>query len=232
MWAICPGKNRRMSYPEIGPLADALYSDSCQCQSHRTKKRKEIKMQNLIPKQTGQTRSQRPQIEAQYEGSGPDVRAVAIRVATTDDKEKLRRLFSRLSSQSIYRRFHLPHPRVPEQMLNIMLDVDHYDKESLLAVAEEEIIAHAMYVRLGASSDAEVAFVVEDRWQSKGVVKLLLSQIAEKARLRGVETFTGVVLGENRRVLGLLNAVFADVEYVIRDELYHFRVPLQRLKVA
>ena len=189
-------------------------------------------MQNLIPKQAGQTRSQRPQIEAQYEGSGLDVRAVAIRVATTDDKEKLRRLFSRLSSQSIYRRFHLPHPRVPEQMLNIMLDVDHYDKESLLAVAEEEIIAHAMYVRLGASSDAEVAFVVEDRWQSKGVGKLLLSQIAEKARLRGVETFTGVVLGENRRVLGLLNAVFADVEYVIRDGLYHFRVPLQRLKVA
>lgn len=221
-----------MSYLDIGPLADALFSVSCQCQSDRTKKRKEIKVQNLDSKQAGQTRSQRPQIEAEYEGSGPDVRAVSIRFATADDKEKLRRMFSRLSSKSIYRRFHLPYPRVPEQMLNIMLDVDHCDKKSLVAVAEEEIIAHVMYVRLGASSDAEVAFVVEDGWQSKGVGKLLLSQIAEEARLRGVETFTGEVLGENRRVLSLLNAVFADVEYVIRDGLYHFRVPLQTLKEA
>jgi GNAT superfamily N-acetyltransferase len=221
-----------MSYLEIGPLADALFSDSCQCQSERTKKRNEIKVQNLVSKQAGQTRSQRPQIEAQYEGSGPDVRAVSIRIATADDKEKLRRMFSRLSSKSIYRRFHLPYSEVPEQTLALVLDIDHCDKKSLVALAEEEIIAHVMYVRLGASRDAEVAFVVEDGWQSKGVGKLLLTHIAEEALLRGVDTFTGEVLGENRRVLSLLNAVFADVEYVIRDGLYHFRVPLQTLKVA
>jgi GNAT superfamily N-acetyltransferase len=221
-----------MSYLEIGPLADALFSDSCQCQSDRTKKRKEIKVQNLVSKQAGQTRSQRPQIEAQYEGSGPDVRAVSIRIATADDKEKIRRMFSRLSSKSIYRRFHLPYSEVPEQTLALVLDIDHCDKKSLVALAEEEIIAHVMYVRLGASRDAEVAFVVEDGWQSKGVGKLLLTHIAEEALLRGVDTFTGEVLGENRRVLSLLNAVFADVEYVIRDGLYRFRVPLQTLKVA
>jgi GNAT superfamily N-acetyltransferase len=221
-----------MSYLEIGPLADALFSDSCQYQSDRTKKRKEIKVQNLVSKQAGQTRSQRPQIEAQYEGSGPDVRAVSIRIATADDKEKIRRMFSRLSSKSIYRRFHLPYSEVPEQTLALVLDIDHCDKKSLVALAEEEIIAHVMYVRLGASRDAEVAFVVEDGWQSKGVGKLLLTHIAEEALLRGVDTFTGEVLGENRRVLSLLNAVFADVEYVIRDGLYHFRVPLQTLKVA
>jgi GNAT superfamily N-acetyltransferase len=75
-----------------------------------------------------------------------------------------------------------------------------------------------------------VAFVVEDEWQSKGVGKLLLSEIAEKARRRDIETFTGQVLGENRRVLGLLNAVFVEVEYVISHSLYHFRVPLRTLK--
>jgi GNAT superfamily N-acetyltransferase len=221
-----------MSCLGIRPLADALFSDSCQCQSDRTKKRKEIKMQNLIPKQAGQTRSQRPQIEAQYEGTGPDMRAVSIRVATADDKEKLRRMFSRLSAKSVYQRFHLPYSEVPEQVLALILDMDHCDKKSLVALVEEEIIAHVMYARLGASRNAEVAFVVEDGWQSKGVGKLLLSQIAEEARLRGVETFTGEVLGENRRVLSLLNAVFAEVEYVIRDGLYHFRVPLQTLKVT
>jgi GNAT superfamily N-acetyltransferase len=187
-------------------------------------------MQNLVHKVAGQTHSQRPQVNAQGIVVGPDVRAVSIRVATVDDKVKLRRMFSRLSSKSIYRRFHLPYPRVPEQMLNIMLDVDPYDKESIVAVAEEEIVGHAMYVRLANSSDAEVAFVVEDGWQSKGVGKLLLAQLADEARLRDVENFTGEVLGENRRVLSLLNAVFADVVYVIRDGQYHFRVSLRMLK--
>jgi GNAT superfamily N-acetyltransferase len=186
-------------------------------------------MQNPVYQRAGHTHSQKPQIDAQGEVVGRDVRAVSIRVATPDDEENLCRMFSRLSSKSIYRRFHLPYRRVPEQMLNLMLDVDHH-KESLLAVADEEIVGHAMYVKLANSGDAEVAFVVEDEWQSKGVGKLLLSEIAEKARRRDTETFTGQVLGENRRVLGLLNAVFVEVEYVISHSLYHFRVPLRTLK--
>jgi GNAT superfamily N-acetyltransferase len=186
-------------------------------------------MQNPVYQRAGHTHSQKPQIDAQGEVVGRDVRAVSIRVATPDDEENLCRMFSRLSSKSIYRRFHLPYRRVPEQMLNLMLDVDHH-KESLLAVADEEIVGHAMYVKLANSGDAEVAFVVEDEWQSKGVGKLLLSEIAEKARRRDIETFTGQVLGENRRVLGLLNAVFVEVEYVISHSLYHFRVPLRTLK--
>ena len=187
-------------------------------------------MQNLVHKRAGQTHTQRPQIDAQSKVVGQDTRAVSIRVATPDDKAKLREMFSRLSPKTIHRRFHLPYPRVPEQMLDLMLNVDHYDKESLLAVAEEEIVGHAMYVKLADSGDAEVAFVVEDGWQSKGVGKLLLTEIAEKARLRGVETFSGQVLGENRRVLGLLSAVFAQVGYVIKHSLCHFRVPLRTLK--
>jgi GNAT superfamily N-acetyltransferase len=189
-------------------------------------------MQNLIHKSAGQTRGQRPQIEVQDKDVGRDASVVSIRVATADDEEKSRRLFHRLSSKTLYRRFHLPYSEVPEKTLALVLGVDHHDKQSLVAFAEGEIIAHAMYARVGDSGDAEVAFVVEDGWQSKGVGKLLLTHIAEEALLRGVDTFTGEVLGENRRVLSLLNAVFADVEYVIRDGLYHFRVPLQTLKVA
>ena len=189
-------------------------------------------MENLVRKRAGQTHNtQRSQIDARSKFVGPDARAVSIRPATPNDKEKLRKMLSRLSSKTIYRRFHLVYPRVPERMLDLMLDVDHYDKQSLFAVAEnDEIVGHAMYAKLADSGDAEVAFVVEDEWQSKGVGKVLLAEIAEKARLRGVETFSGQVLGENRRVLGLLDAVFDEVGYVMRHSLYHFRVPLRALK--
>ena len=135
-------------------------------------------------------------------------------------------MFSRASPETIYRRFHTPYPGVPERTLALMLDVDHHDKESLVAVAEGEIVGHAMYARLGDGGEAEMAIIVEDGWQSKGVGKLLLSELAERARLRGIETFTGEVLGENRRMLGLA-AMFAGTQYTIKDGLYHVRMPLR-----
>jgi len=98
---------------------------------------------------------------------------------------------------------------------------------SLVAVVGEEIVGHAIYVRSDSGSDAEFALVVEDRWQSKGVGKMLLSELAERARHRGVETFSGEVLGENRRVLGLLDAVFVGVDQLLRDGVYHVRVRLK-----
>ncbi len=152
-----------------------------------------------------------------------------IRAVSAGDREALRGMFRRLSARSIYLRFHMPYPSVPGWMLDLMIDVDHRDRESLVAVAGGEIVGHAMYVREN-GAEAEVAVVVEDRWQSKGVGKLLLADLAREARRRGIETFTGLTLGENRRVLDLTNAVFAEVGYTIRDGLYDIRMPLRTLK--
>ena len=89
-----------------------------------------------------------------------------------------------------------------------------------------------MYARLGDGGEAEMAIIVEDGWQSKGVGKLLLSELAQRAKLRGIETFTGEVLGENRRMLGLIGAVFTESRRVFADGVYHFRTPLRTLKSA
>jgi GNAT superfamily N-acetyltransferase len=180
----------------------------------------EVETAGPVHQGPGQTHGQEPRIGTQ----------VYIRVATPWDLERLRAMFSRLSPETIYRRFHIPYPDVPERTLALMLDVDHHDKESLVAVAEGEIVGHAMYVRLGDGSEAEMAIIVEDGWQSKGVGKLLLSELSERAKLGGVETFTGEVLGENRRMLGLAAMLFAETGYAIKDGLYHVRMPLRTLE--
>ena len=149
----------------------------------------------------------------------------SIWVATPLDGEKLRGMFSRSSSETIYRRFHLPYPEVPEWMIVLMLGADHH-KEALVAVAGEKVVGHAMYVRLGDNTEAEIAIIVEDEWQSKGVGKSLLSELARRARPRGVETFTGEVLATNRPMLGLA-AMFAGTEYAMEDGVCHVRMPLQ-----
>ena len=176
-----------------------------------------VEMVGPIHKGAGHTHGQGPRMGTQ----------VSIRVAASRDAERLRAMFSRVSPETIYRRFHIPYPDVPERTLALMLDADHPDKESLVAVAqEEEIVGHAMYVRLGGTEEAEMAIVVEDGWQSKGVGKSLLSELAERARLRGIGTFTAEVLGENRRMLGLA-AMFAGTAYTIGDGVYHVRMPLR-----
>jgi GNAT superfamily N-acetyltransferase len=156
---------------------------------------------------------------------------VYIRIATPSDSEKLLSMFTRASSETIYKRFHIPYPEVPEWMVDLMLGTDHHDKESLVAVAEEKIVGHAMYVRFGDDTEAEMAIIVEDRWQSMGVGKALLSELEERARLRGIDTFTGEVLATNRVMLGLA-AMFAGTDYKIEDGVYHVRMPLQTIESA
>ena len=116
---------------------------------------------------------------------------VYIRIATPSDGEKLRAMLSRASKETVYRRFHTPFPEVPNWMVALMLEADHHDKESLVAVADKKVVGHAMYARLGAGAEAEMAIVVEDGWQSRGIGKSLLSGLAERARLRGVEASSG-----------------------------------------
>lgn len=138
-------------------------------------------------------------------------------------------MFDRLSEKSIYHRFHMPYPKVPEWMVAHLSKAERGDGESLVAVAEEEIVGHAMYAEEGVG-EAEMAIVVEDEWQSRGAGKLLLFHIALEARRRGIETFTATVLGENRRMMGLFESVFTKVEYGIKGGAYHVRVPLCGIK--
>ena len=155
-----------------------------------------------------------------------DGQVIRVRAMFPRDANRLRRMFSRLSPTSIYRRFHSPLPRVPEWAVTEAVEVDHYDEESLVAVAGEEIVGQAMYVRLANGHEAEVAVVVEDGWQRRGVGKLLLSRLAEEARRRGIEAFTGTVLPDNGAMRGLMAASGGRLRYSGEDGACLADVPL------
>ena len=153
---------------------------------------------------------------------GPELR---IRPVSSGDEDRLREMLSRLSRETIHRRFHLPMPHVPVWALAYLTEVDHYDKESLVALVGNEIVGQAMYVRQEAR-EAEMAIVVEDRWQSRGIGKLLLSRLAEEAGRRGIEVFIGAVLGENRGALRFFSSVLSEAKFKIRGGMYQLYVSL------
>ena len=151
--------------------------------------------------------------------------AVLVRPVSPEDAEGLRRMLSRLSRESIHLRFHAPLPRVPEWAVAMFANSDRRYGESLVAVASGEIVGHAMYAREDRDT-AEFAIVVEDGCQDRGIGKMLLSALAEKAVSEGVKCFTGAVLGENRRMFGLIRSVFERIGYTIEDGAYAVSAPL------
>jgi GNAT superfamily N-acetyltransferase len=152
----------------------------------------------------------------------PEVR---IRPVSLGDEDGLREMLSRLSRETIHKRFHLPIPHVPDWMLAYLADVDLYDKEALIALVGDEIVGHSMYARQEAR-EAEMAIVVEDRWQSRGIGRLLLGRLAEEAGRRGIESFTGAVLGENRAALRFFSSVRLKAKFEIKNGMYNLHSPL------
>jgi GNAT superfamily N-acetyltransferase len=116
-------------------------------------------------------------------------------------------MFAVLSPETIYRRFMSPMARLEESYLDRLLDLDHDQREALALLSDGEIVGVARYHRTPERDTAEVAVVVADAWQRKGAGSLLMRRLGRLARRRGISTFTGVGLGENRAVVGLARSL-------------------------
>jgi hypothetical protein len=80
------------------------------------------------------------------------------------------------------------------------------------------------------AGEAEVAIVIEDRWQSRGVGKQLLFELAEDAKRQGVEAFFCMFLFENRVVPRLVDSVFSDARYTLKEGTRLARASLATLR--
>jgi RimJ/RimL family protein N-acetyltransferase len=150
---------------------------------------------------------------------------VRLRPVERDDAERMARLLERLSAKTRYRRFFSPMPRISGRLVAALTDVDHDRREALAAVVDGELIGMAEYVRRrDRREEAEIAVFVEDRWQRRGLARLLTSELARLGRRRGIDRFTASTLAENRPVLAMvrnmspsadLDPVGVDVEMVI-----------------
>ena len=120
------------------------------------------------------------------------------------DGAALLRLFYRLSPTTVYRRFHSPIVRPEQAHPERLLDIDHHDREAVVAVVDGEIVGVARYVRWKGTDRAELAVVVADDWQRQGLATRMLSRLGDLAHSAGIQSFTASVQGDNRPALELL----------------------------
>src|SRR5258706_15606752 len=83
----------------------------------------------------------------------------------SSDGVELRRFFYRLSPETIYRRFHSPLTRPEQAQPKRLLDIDHHDREAVVAVIDGEIVGVARYSRRSGPETAGVAVGVADGWR-------------------------------------------------------------------
>lgn len=143
-----------------------------------------------------------------------DGAAVLIRAALPEDAARLERMFYRLSPDTIYFYTFVPVPRQPywAARLGALAQTDGSDHYALVALADGEIVGVARYDRGAVPEEAEFAIVIEDAWQRRGLGRLLMTRLVQEASRHQVCTFTARILGENRRALRLVAALFATLQ--------------------
>jgi GNAT superfamily N-acetyltransferase len=156
---------------------------------------------------------------------------LVIRPISIGDVERLARLFSRLSPESVHFRFFSPVVRPPRAALLRLADVDHRRRDALVALDGDEIVAVARYdgrvdADRKASRQAEIALTVEDAWQHRGLGKLLAVRLAHLAAERGYDTFVATMLPDNRAALGLVRKLVPEATVRWAGGEYEADMPL------
>jgi RimJ/RimL family protein N-acetyltransferase len=132
---------------------------------------------------------------------------VRVRPILETDAPALAALHARLSDESVYLRYFSPHTQLSAKELDHTTHVDHRDREALVVLDADALIAVGSYERRPGSDAAEVAFEVEDAHQGRGIGTLLFEALAAAARERGIRRFVASVLPQNRRMLELFRDV-------------------------
>jgi GNAT superfamily N-acetyltransferase len=151
---------------------------------------------------------------------------VDLRPLQPDDVERLRRTFDRLSPLSVYRRFMTPLARPSEAGLRRLADVDHRRREAVVATSGDEIVGVARYSVQEGDRQAEIAVVVEDAWQHRGLALLLLRRLAELARRRHLDEFTATILGDNRPAASMVRRLSPEARFSVRGGEIAVTIPL------
>ncbi|UGT66444.1 GNAT family N-acetyltransferase [Nocardia gipuzkoensis] len=138
---------------------------------------------------------------------------VRLRPITPADAEPLQEFHGALSDRTRYLRYFGPYPRISPKDLYRTTHMDYHDRVGLVLELGEAIVAVGRYELLERDGPraAEVAFVVADGHQGRGLGSILLEHLAGAAAENKIETFVAEVLAENT----VMVTVFRDAGYQV-----------------
>ncbi|WP_250293987.1 GNAT family N-acetyltransferase [Streptomyces atroolivaceus] len=158
-----------------------------------------------------------------------------IRPITTDDAERLVSFYEQVSDESKYYRFFAPYPRLSARDVHRFTHHDYVDRVGLAVTIGGEFIATVRFDRINGqgrpasapADEAEVAFLVQDAHQGRGVASALLEHIAAVARERGIRRFAAEVLPANNKMIKVFRDAGFTQQRSFEDGSVHLTLDLE-----
>ncbi|MCP5067474.1 MAG: GNAT family N-acetyltransferase, partial [bacterium] len=155
---------------------------------------------------------------------------ISIRPIHPTDEPRMLDLFYDLSQQTLYYRFMSRSTRVPRRQIRDFTYIDHRNEIAVIATVPEahgdEIVGIGRYYLDKTTNRAEVAFVVRDEWQGKGIGTFLYKHLSKIARGNGIGGFTAEVLPENKVMQAVFMGSGNQVRSRFEDGVVHFDIEL------
>jgi GNAT superfamily N-acetyltransferase len=149
-----------------------------------------------------------------------------IRPARITDERPLQELMYRLSDDSCYRRFMAYKKTHPHEEIQQLVDLDYEHNMALVACppGSSEVVGVVRYDVDPATRLADVAFVVRDDWQGRGVGTVLMRRIREAAAARGIPGFQADVLVTNKPMLDVFHESGLTLRARRERDVYHLEL--------
>jgi acetyl coenzyme A synthetase (ADP forming)-like protein len=159
-----------------------------------------------------------------------DGSVVLLRPARVEDAERWLSFVQRLSMRTKYLRFQYVAKEFGLDDAIRFCTVDYHDNFAFVAETARadvrEIVGFGGYYRLPARHAAEVALVVEDGYQDKGIGTALMRSLVAVAREQGIRAFEADVLSENRRMMSVFRSYGFHVLSMLEEGVYHVTFPI------
>ena len=146
------------------------------------------------------------------------------------DEPALSEMMYSLSEESVRTRYMTYTLAFPHRDIQRVTNIDYQQDVAIVGVVPgvsgEEIVAIAQYFLDPKTQSAEVAFVVQDEWQRKGMGTFLLDYITQIAKQRGVRKFWAKVLPNNEPMLAIFHNSGYKINTTFDGETYDIRYDL------
>lgn len=153
---------------------------------------------------------------------------VSFREVRITDEAGIKDLAYALSRQSLYFRFMRTMKWIPQKQIQDFVFVDHRIEVAIVGTVPEaygeNIIALGGYYLDLTTNRAEVAFIVEDGWQNRGIGSHMMSSLINIAKRQGIAGFTAEVLLENKGMQSVFNNSECKTKCTLKQGVYSYQM--------
>ena len=162
-----------------------------------------------------------------------DGQSVLLRTAKVEDIPVVEAFMRSVSAASLQMRFMGAVSYVARSVIEIMCGGEPRDRFGMLAIVgqgpDQRVIGLGNYVSMGVFGKAEVAFLVHDDYQGRGISTLLLERLAGIAAGNGFIGFEAEVLYDNQAMINVFRDSGFEVCQAYEGSSIHVQFPVTGL---